>query len=102
MKTYKTNCKALRLQAYKYALECYENKLADFGICVILAHFLRGKAQDVYNKIMRSCKPSAKHYPELLEHKPKNKNIEVFWWRINDKEIRIKVLREIITKMENK
>lgn len=37
-------------------------------------------------------------FPELMEYKPSDKDINQFWWNPNDIDIRKKVLKELIEK----
>lgn len=94
-----------KLLLYKEAFEYYDNvSVVDSGICQILMRLLQHyKFLDI-DKIRKM--PNLSEYisfafPELEAHKPKERHGGGYWWRLDDINSRLFVLREIITKLKN-
>lgn len=85
-----------RLTIYKKMLKTFERGPK----YTFILGFCR-ELEDINEGLNRS--KDIKNYPELMKHKPEDKPIGEFWWSIyknsGGREIRIKVLQEVIKEM---
>jgi hypothetical protein len=85
-----------KLEAYIWVYD--EIKLGHFiyicnGLLAWLRRYLKEQAP--------TYKDLVKFFPEMLEYKPEDKSIANAWWPSDERDKRIRVLEEIIEKLEN-
>ncbi|MFA5299491.1 MAG: hypothetical protein WC389_14980 [Lutibacter sp.] len=86
--------KKVRLSIYRKALEFFKNGKQNTGLCYSLGYAIL----DFYPYTVINL-DFVKKLPEILKHKPADKDITIYWWDINDRKIRIQVLETAIKEL---
>jgi hypothetical protein len=96
--------KKARLLMYKDYVKAYDEDDTDMGLGI--CHFL--KHHRLYNCVeidlfdkKKKYIPFIIYFPELLKRKPKKVDIEAFWWRCCDYQIRYETVKECINEILN-
>jgi hypothetical protein len=85
-----------KIQAYQWAKESILSDSYDY-LCEALKAWIRRNMWMliVSNEVLLGT------FPEILEYKPEDKSIANTWWPSDERDKRIRVLEEIIEKLEN-